>query len=346
MKDVLPPREWYKVNRFVQGLKVACVPPVVSVYAPSRKVDKVLREPQMAEKELEVKEIEEAVERELGAIGSFVGSICIFGWRKDGSVVVQHLITSGDLPPAYLIDETPFLEPLHDILEIRYNVLLILLDHKQALLKLYKGSEVQKQKRIKSYVGAKHRKGGWSQKRFARIREIEIKKHFTAVQEYLKKFDFKTIERIVLAGPGEARKDFARGHLTKEIADKTTVVEGLDFSSSDEEIGAVLIGQLDKYRKELESRLLAEVRENEREGLALIKNQEIQKALESGAVKTILIASDYYAATPEEDERIIKMIEEAERTSAEIEFITNEAVLKELHKHGSVVASLRYVPFK
>ncbi len=345
MKDILPPREWYKVNRFVQELKATCAPPVVSVYAPSRKIDKVVRDLQKAEKEPEVKEIEEAVERELGAIGSFIGSICIFGWKTDENVVVKHLITSGDIPPAYLIDETPFLEPLHDILEIRYDVLLILLDHRQALLKLYKGSEVQKQKKIKSYVGAKHRKGGSSQKRFSRIREIEIKKHFTTVQEYLKKFDFKTIERIILAGPGGAKKDFARGHLTKEIADKTSVVEGLNFSSNEEEIGAVLIGQLDEYRKKLESRLLAGMRENERGGLALTENREIQKALESGAVETILIASDYYAATPEEDERIIKMIEEAERTSAEVEFITNEAVLKELHKHGSVVASLRYIPF-
>jgi len=36
------------------------------------------------------------------------------------------------------------------------------------------------------------------------------------------------------------------------------------------------------------------------------------------------------------------MIELAEKTSAEVEFITNQEVQKELHKYGSVVAILRY----
>ena len=61
-----------------------------------------------------------------------------------------------------------------------------------------------------------------------------------------------------------------------------------------------------------------------------------------GAVDTILIASDYFAKTPQENKRIIKMIELAEKTSAEIEFITNPEILTKLHKHGSVVANLRY----
>lgn len=344
MKDVLPPKEWYKVNRFVNELKTAYVPPVVSVYTPPREIDRVIRILEETERVPEVEEVETAIERELDSLRRSVGSICMFGWKAE-EVVLKHLITSGDVPPVYVVDAKPFFEPLHDILEIRYDTLLILLDQKEALLKLYEGGEVQRQKRIKSYVGAKHHKGGWSQKRFSRIRETQVQNHLNRVQEYLGRFDLKSIERIIIAGSGNAKKDFARGHLTKELADKAVLVKGLDFSSSGEEIDAMLVDQLDKYRKVVESRQLSRVRERMPKELALTENREIQRALESGAVETILIASDYYAATPEEDERIIRMIEEAEHTSAEVEFITDERVLEELHKHGSVVASLRYRPF-
>lgn len=90
---------------------------------------------------------------------------------------------------------------------------------------------------------------------------------------------------------------------------------------------------------------LTKVKENTKRELILTENQEICAALEAGAVDTILIASDYYAATPEEKERILKMIEAAEISAAEIEFITNKDVLGKLHRYGSVVASLRYRPF-
>ena len=344
MKYMLPPREWYKTNRFVKELETTYVSPVISVYAPSKKVDRVIRVLER-EKEPEMEEIKKSIVKELDALRESIGNFCIFGWKEGENVIVKHMITLGDVPPAYLVDDKPFLEPLHEVLEIRYDLLLVLLDHRQALLRLYRGSEVQKQKRIRSYVISKHRKGGWSQKRFSRIRKIQVERHFKTVQDYLERFDLKTIEVIILAGPGEAKKDFARGHITKEIADKTAVARGLDFSSDDEEIGAVLVNQLNKYREKLESRLLSDVRENLKEGLVLNENRNIRRALERGAVGTILFASDYYAAAPEEDEMIIRMIEGAERTSAEVEFITKEAILKELHKHGSVVASLRYRPF-
>ncbi len=345
MKYILPPREWYKTNRFVKELEATFVPPVTSVYAPSKEVDRVVRVLEM-EKEPGMEEVKTSIIKELDALrrGS-IGNFCIFGWKEGENVIVKHIITSGTIPPAYLVDDKPFLEPLHEILEIMHDILLILLDHRQALLRLYKGSEVQRQKRIRSYVISKHHKGGWSQKRFSRIRKIQVETHFKSVREYVERFDPKTIEVIILAGPNGAKKDFARGYITKEIADKTIIARGLDFSSNDEEIDAILIEQLHNHREKLESKLLSDIRENIKRGLVVNEIREIQRALERGAVGMILIASDYYIATPEEDEIIIRMIEEAEHTSAEVEFITKETILKELHKHGSVVASLRYKPF-
>jgi peptide subunit release factor 1 (eRF1) len=344
MKYMLPPKEWYKTNRFVKEIETTYVSPVASVYAPSTKVETVIRDLER-EKEPGMEEVKTSIAKELDALRGSAGSFCVFGWKEGEKVIVKHIIISGDVPPTYIVDDKPFLEPIREILEIRYDPLLVLLDHRQALLRLYKGSTVQEQKRVKSYVISKHHKGGWSQKRFSRVREKQVENHFRTVQDHLGRFDLKTIEMIILAGPGGAKKDFVRGYITKEIADKTAVAEGLDFSSSDEDTNAVLVGQFHKYRERLESKLLSDISKNMKGGLVLNEGRDIQGAFERGAVGTILIASDYYAAAPEENEMIIKMIEEVERTSARVEFITEEAPLKELHKYGNVAALLRYVPF-
>jgi peptide chain release factor subunit 1 len=344
VKDVLPPKEWYRINRFIKELERAR-PPVVSVYAPPGEIEGMMELLAKTEREPAVEEVETVIEKELEGLKGPAGSVCIFGWKEGESVVVKKTLLAPVIPPVYLVDEKPYTEPLHDILEIKYDVILVLLDHEKAILKSYKGSEVLKQKIVRSYVGAKHRKGGWSQRRFARIRDLQIKHHFDKVENCLKKFDLRNTELILLAGPGNAKKEFAKEHLDAELAGKTVVVEGLVFSSSDGEINDAIIGCLDRYRKEVEMGRLRSVEGNIGKGLALIENREIRQALEVGAVDTILIASDYYAATPEENEGILGMIEMAENTAAEVEFITNEKVLEELHRYGSVVATLRYRPF-
>ena len=343
MKDILPPREWCHVNCFIKELRDAYSPPVVSVYAPSGKVDYMIKTLEETEREPAVEEVEAAIVEELSKLKTFMGSTCIFGWKEE-TVVVKNIFTSPVISPIYVVDDEPFVEPLRDILEIRHDVLLAILDYKTAVLRSYKGCDATRQKKIKSYVGARHRKGGWSQKRFSRIRDMQIRHHFDSVADELENFDLKNIEVILLGGPSNAKKEFLRG-LRKGIVDKTVVIEKLDLSSNDEEIGVMIIDQLDRFRKEQELEQLTKVKENTKRELILTENQEICAALEAGAVDTILIASDYYAATPEEKERILKMIEAAEISAAEIEFITNKDVLGKLHRYGSVVASLRYRPF-
>ncbi len=343
MKNILPPREWCQVNCFIKELRDVYSPPVVSVYAPSSKVDYMIKTLEETEREPAVEEVEAAIMKELGNLKTFVGSTCIFGWKGE-TAIVKKMFTSSTIPPVYVVDDEPFVEPLYDILEIMYDALLVILDYKTAILKSYKGCDVTRQKKIKSYVGARHSKGGWSQKRFSRIRDMQIGRHFDSVADELENFDIKNIEVVLLGGPGNAKKEFL-SRSQRSIADKTVIVEGLDLSSSDEEMDAAIIGQLDKFRKEVELEQLTKVKENTKRGLILTENQEICAALKAGAVDTILIASDYHITTPEEKGRILKMMEAAEISAAEIEFITNKEVLGKLHQYGGVVASLRYRPF-
>lgn len=338
MRDILNPHEWYAVNRFLKELENS-PSIVVSVYSPFSEASSMINTLKETERSPETEEVESVIEKRLSAHKG--GTLCIFGWNTEKGVEIKELNISKVLPPVYVVDESPYLEPLHDILEINYDVLLLILDHKEARFQHFKGKEMSEQSRIKAYVRGKHRKGGWSQKRFERIRNIQIRNFFKSVQSRLKIFNLKKIDFALLAGGGTAKKEFLQ-FLPEGYRKKTRILEGINFTTPQERITEKMIASLDKFRKNLEYKQLLKVEGSVRKGLTEKENKIIIQALHRGAVDTILIASDYFAKNPQENKRIIKMIELAEKTRAEVEFITNQEVLSKLHKHGSVVANLRY----
>ena len=74
----------------------------------------------------------------------------------------------------------------------------------------------------------KHKKGGWSQARFNRLRRGAINSFFSEVEEALNK---QSDERIIIAGPGKAKLQFL-DMLPKNL--KNCVVEIVDIDISDE----------------------------------------------------------------------------------------------------------------
>jgi len=336
MKDILTPREWYTVNRFLKEIENP-PSPVVSVYSPLSEASEMIQILRETERDPATEKVEAVIEKRLASHKG--GTLCLFGWNTEKGVVIKELTIPKVLPPVYVVDERPYVEPLHDILEINYDVLLLILDHKEAKFQHFKGKEISEQSRIKGYVRGKHRKGGWSQKRFERIRDIQIQNFFKKVEARLREFDLKQIDLILVGGSGTAKKEFLQFLPDRK---KTRMLESVDFSTSPEGVTEKVIASLDSFRKNLEYQQLLKVEDNVRKGLAEKENKIITKALQRGAVDTLLIASDYFAASPQENKRILQMIERAEKTSAEVEFITNQEVLNKLHNYGSVVATLRY----
>ncbi|MCH8003003.1 MAG: peptide chain release factor 1 [Nanoarchaeota archaeon] len=341
MRDILLPKEWYSINRFLKELNQS-YSPVVSVYVPISEASNMINTLRETERLPEIEEIEAIIEKRLASKKIYNGSICIFGWNAKEDIVIKEFVVSKALPPVYIVGKKPYTEPLHDILEINYDVLLIVLDHKEAMIRHYKGKDILQHAKIKTYLKGKHSKGGWSQGRFERLRDLQIKHFFNKVKERLKNINLTQIELILLAGPGLAKKEFMQSYINKNVRKKTRIIDGIYFSTPDDNITTKVINALDHLRKQLELQQLQKVEARVKKGLAEKENSIIHTALRTGAVDTLLIASDYYAKTPEENSIIINMIELAEKTSVEVEFITNNEVLEKLHKHGSVVATLRY----
>ena len=341
MKDILLPKEWYAVNRFLKELEKP-YSPVVSVYSPFSEISNMINTLRETERLPEIEEIESAIEKSLASKKIYNGSLCIFGWKTKEGIVIKELVVSKLMPPIYIVEDKAYIEPLHDILEINYDVLLIVLDHKEAIIRHYKGMDILEHTKIGSYLKGKHSKGGWSQARFGRIRDLQIKHFFKRTEERLKKFNLSQIDLFILAGPGLAKKEFLKSYISKNFRKKTRIIDGIYFLTPEEEIITKIINALDNLRKQLELQQILKVEARLKKGLAEKENSVIHDALHKGAVNTLLVASDYYAKTPEENNRIINMIELAEKTSAEVEFITNKEVLEKLHNYGNVMAILRY----
>ena len=290
MKDILLPKEWYAVNRFLKELEKP-YSPVVSVYSPFNEISNMINTLKETERLPEIEEIESAIEKSLASKKIYNGSLCVFGWRANEGIVIKELAVSKLLPPIYIAGDKAYIEPLHDILEINYDVLLIVLDHKEAMIRHYKGKDILQHAKIKTYLRGKHSKGGWSQGRFERLRDLQIKHFFNKVKERLK--NISQIELILLAGPGLAKKEFMQSYINKNVRKKTSIIEAINLSTPDDNITTKIINALDHLRKQLEVQQLQKVEARVKRGLAEKENSKIHSALITGDVDTLLIASDY-----------------------------------------------------
>ena len=340
MHDTLSVQEWYKINRFTLQLKDS-EPPVLSLYMPLFDVDegaKILDEKNSFKS---LNGVRNDISHKLNKMRYHSGSICFFGWSKGEKNIVKQVTISKDVPFLHVIYRKPYLKPLKNILEIGYQVVVITMDHKRAKIDVYSGNELVEEINIRTYLRGRHSKGGWSQKRFQQNRDIQIRHFFNKVKRNLKELVDDNIELILLGGRGLARKEFQRV-LGSKLVKRIQIVDGIFFGSTRNEITQLIITNLDKVRKTTELKLLAGLAAPAKHGRVITRNEEIEKKLKDGAVKTLFLAADYYATSPKENTLIRRMIGLAKRKDATVEFITDATARRRLHKFGNLVALLRY----
>ncbi|MFQ5951711.1 MAG: hypothetical protein ACE5KH_06480, partial [Candidatus Geothermarchaeales archaeon] len=93
MHGILNPREWYDLNRFLLQLK-SHESPVLSLYLPAFELtegSKILEERGDV---VGLEGVRQAVSTKLRDTGPRSGSICLFGWSKNGRSVVKQVRVS------------------------------------------------------------------------------------------------------------------------------------------------------------------------------------------------------------------------------------------------------------
>lgn len=295
----------------------------------------------------QTEKIESAIERRIAKLNKTtvskkqpIKTYCIFGWQSKGKVVLKDIAVSKKLPYIYLVGKKPYLKPFHDILKSNYHAILVILDHKSAQIRYLQGNKILAEERFGINLQGRHKKGGQSQKRFLRARHTYIQGFLKKIAKKVQNIDSNNVDIIFLGGSGTAKTE-CYGELTSELKKKCRFIGNISFSTPIDDVNKKIIKHLYDYRKKQVLETVSKFQRLVKKGLVTKINSEIQKALEVGAVDTLLVSANYYHSSPL-SKKITKMIEMAENTSSKIEFVSNPKLLDRLTKYDHVLALLRY----
>jgi len=254
-----------------------------------------------------------------------------------------------------VVDSSPYIKPVAELLDLYDEYGLVMINSNKARIYTVSGGKISYEKRIAEHVMNRHKKGGWSQARFQRIRKGEIKHFLKKVAEDVEKLD---VRYLILAGPGEAKK-WLMDYLPKNVGEKVISLIDAKFGENVIPLSEEAVEEeREAEKKELVQNLVNDILKNE---LAVNGLRETIEALKNGQVEMLLIKKGFsikgwkcekcqifdvgsvekcpYCGNKTTGVDVIEeMVEFAERTDASIEFIDDEI----LSKIGGVAGFLRY----
>ncbi len=258
-------------------------------------------------------------------------------------------------------DSSPFLLPLARLKGDYEDYGLLLLDSQEARLFLVRSGILEEKDRAKIDLMNKHKKGGWSQMRYNRLRRGAIKSFLTQLIDDLQSHeDLPRMRGLVVAGPGEAKHQFVE-MLPTALKDKVLGTVDLHMETPAGDL-LKLGDEISRNERLADSKSLAK-----RMKEAVLRGEptayglsEVRKALEDGRVNHLLISEGF--ALPgmicmschhvhAEGEKcptcggemaalqLEELYEMAEKTGAEVVLVEDDEFLESI---GHVGAILRY----
>ncbi len=244
----------------------------------------------------------------------------------------------------YRCDQTFILDVLREMLEHNEVYGLLVIDRREGNIGLLKGTSIVELAGFTSDVPGKTTKGGQSQARYARLRDIAAAEFFkkvaeTANKEYL---EMKNLKGILIGGPGPTKEDFLNGpFLNNELKRKVLGVKDLGYTG-EEGLRELVVKSQDLLAQEAitqEKQVMEEFFKllNTDDHKVTYGEDETWSALEASAVKVLLISEQL------DSTKANKFEAKAEETGAEVKYVSIDtqegAQLAEL---GGVAAILRF----
>ncbi len=198
----------------------------------------------------------------------------------------------------YRCDSNFYSEPLENMLQEKEIYGLFLIDRRECTVGILRGNRIEVLRTMTSQVPGKHGRGGQSQRRFERLTEIAAHEWFVKCGDKASEIFLaeKEIKGIFVGGPGPTKQYFVEeNYLHYEIQEK--IIDTFDTGYTDEyglrelvSAASETMGTLKVAReKKLMKRFLKEITKSDK-SLAVYGENQIRKALELGAVDTLLIS--------------------------------------------------------
>ena len=134
----------------------------------------------------------------------------------------------------YEVNDHFHLEPLREMLRNPKVVGFVALDSKEASFGILNGERLELLENITSGIMGKTVKGGQSQRRYERERDMGIGYFFHRVAEHAAKafLENHKITALIVGGPGQTKEDFLKGdYLNYEL--KNALLNTVDTQSAD-----------------------------------------------------------------------------------------------------------------
>lgn len=292
---------------------------------------------------------------------------------ENGSLAI-YTSWAGDLRRAYALSDrvgtrvwmgdAPYLRPAYELLDEHETYAAVVLDNSSAQIYLVTSSEVDEQGRVRGDVKNRVKKGGWSQKRYARRRDKQIEAYATEIADGLAALDAeRPFSRIVLVGSDEPLRA-VRSALRQDLRDRVAGSTSVDGNASGEEALDAAAALAVEGERQSEQELWRQIREQGMgPGLAAFGATSVLEALVASRVEAVLVdreaeiagtkcrACEHVAhGTPDtcgvcgsadvfRVDLVESMTEQAARTGAEVDFADPFDALSEV---GHVGALLRY----
>lgn len=236
-------------------------------------------------------------------LGMAEGSLSAPGVKGERGRVIFASATAGfqhvyrlsvEPEPLVVWDSSPFLLPLARLTEEYEDYGLLLIDSQEARLFLVRSNLLEENEKASIDLMNKHKKGGWSQMRYNRLRRGQISSFFTQLIEDLQKNeDLTKMRGLVVAGPGEAKAQLVE-MMPHTLKDKVIGIMdiSMDASSKDLTERARDLSQEDGLSRE---KILAEkLKEAVLRGHpAAFGLAEVGIALKDGRVDSLLISEGF-----------------------------------------------------
>jgi peptide chain release factor subunit 1 len=198
-----------------------------------------------------------------------------------------------------LVDDHFQLEPLRDLLRDQRIIGLLVVDSKNASFGLLRSGSLQVLTHITSGIPGKTGKGGQSQRRYERERDMEIVSFFHRIAEHATKefLENNPTTVLIVGGPGQTKADFLKGNYLNYMLENA-VLSVVDTQSVGEDAlremlskaSDVLMNMCGPEEKKAMERLLLEL--NKQTGLAVCGLDPVLDGLKAAAVDVALVTDN------------------------------------------------------
>ncbi len=244
----------------------------------------------------------------------------------------------------YRCDKDFVLEPLRELLEVSEIFALLVMDRKEATIGVLEGKRIEILQKMTSGIPSKVRAGGQSSQRFHRITEGLTKDFYKRISDEMKNlfYENKKLKGILIGGPIPTKDEFIDDEYLPTIL-RNKIIGRVDIGGSDEsglkelveKSQDILASQEIVYEKKLMEKFFNTL--GSKPDFVVYKQDSVKKALEYGAVDTLLLSKEYDKSLAKELKKI------ADENGTKVELVSTDTEEgKQFFQLSGVGALLRY----